>query len=62
MELIVAILLALGSLTSPEEFTPDWEAENPAAMQEAQQVIDNDAYRYDEESEDGGVVVDHVNV
>ncbi len=62
MELIVAILLALGSLTSPEEFNSDWEAQNPEAIEQAQQIIDNDAYKYDDESEDGGVIIDDVNI
>ena len=60
MELLVAILLALGSLTSPDTYTSDWEADNQDAVNQAQQIIDTDSYYYDERT--GGVIVDGVNV
>jgi hypothetical protein len=54
MELLVAILIALGSLTSDRDYTPDYRNSHQTEVSRAQTIIDNGQYRI----EDGGVTVD----
>lgn len=56
MELIVAILIALGSLTSEADFTDEYINNNDQAISTAQSIIDNGQYRTN--NADGGVVID----
>lgn len=55
MELIVAILIALGALTSPDLYTDAYRAENYESVERAQYIINNSLYQ---ESADGGVIID----
>lgn len=55
MELIVAILMALGFLTSPDLYNDEYRATRQAEIDRANYVIDNNYYR--EEERDGGVII-----
>lgn len=54
MELLVAILLAIGSLTSPAEFNDEYKNTHQAEISQAQSIIDNGQYQ----ERNGGVIVD----
>ena len=54
MELLIAILIALGSLTNPDSFTREYELQHQQEIEKAQYIIDNEQYT---RSSDGGVVV-----
>jgi len=58
MELLIAILIALGSFTTSDGYTDDWAAKNQETVDKAQQIIESGAYHYDDST--GGVVVDAV--
>ncbi len=55
MELLIAILIALGSLTSPDGFTTDYELQYQSDIERAKYIMDNGDYTT---NKDGGVVVD----
>jgi hypothetical protein len=55
MDLIIAILIALGCLESRDRFTPEFERENAAAIQRATEIYERGEYRVVEST--GGVVV-----
>ncbi|MBA3286047.1 MAG: hypothetical protein ACR2GN_03735 [Bacteroidia bacterium] len=52
MELIVAILMALGFLCSPDLYTDEYQATRLDEMDRASYIIENELYR----SDDGGVI------
>ena len=56
IELLVAILIAIGSLTSGTEFTTEYKETHQAEVARAQQIIDGGYYHIDERT--GGVTVD----
>lgn len=56
MELIIAILIALGSLATPADFSADFQHENPDAYQRAKSIYESGNYTI-ERTETGGVVV-----
>ncbi len=56
MEIIIAILIALGSITAPDELTPEFYDQNPEAIERATQIYDSGSYTI-ERTETGGVVV-----
>ena len=56
MELLVAILMALGSLTNREGFNDEYKNTHQIEISRAQTIIDNGQYRIEEGS--GGVCVD----
>ena len=56
MELIVAILLSLGALTTEADFNDDYLNNHDAEISRVQTIIDNGQYRINEA--DGGVVVE----
>lgn len=56
MELLVAILLAIGSLTSQAEFNDEYKNTHQAEISQAQSIIDGQHYSIDERT--GGVIVD----
>ncbi|MBL7930102.1 MAG: hypothetical protein JNL47_11610 [Bacteroidia bacterium] len=56
MELIIAILIALGSIATPDQFSADFEFENPDAYNEAKSIYESGNYTI-ERTETGGVVV-----
>lgn len=53
MELIVAILMALGSLTSKSDFNEEYVKSHNPEVQKAQSIIDNGQYKL----KDGGVIL-----
>lgn len=53
MELIIAILIALGSITTPDGLTPEFKESNPEAVEKATRIYETGSYRV----ETGGVVV-----
>lgn len=55
IELLVAILISLGSLTSAADFTAEYQSTHQAEVSQAQSIIDSNQYYYDERT--GGVVV-----
>ncbi len=55
IELLVAILISLGSLTSAADFTDEYKGTHQAEVSRAQSIIDNNQFHYDERT--GGVVV-----
>ncbi len=55
MELLIAILLALGALISPDKFNDVYVQEHPAEVNKAKAIIENNQYHYDQW---GGVVID----
>ena len=55
IELLVAILIALGSLTSHDQYTEDFARTNQAEVSKAQNILDTGAYHIDERT--GGVIV-----
>lgn len=61
MELLVAILIAIGSLTRGEQFTEEFAQSNADAVAKAQQIISDGKYSATF-SADGGVVIDHVTM
>ena len=56
MELLIAILIALGAITSPDKYTETYIRDNQDKINRAQGIIDRNAYRYDQEM--GGVIID----
>ncbi len=60
MELLVAILIAIGSLTSPADYNDEFIDRNQDQIEKAQNIIDTGRYRIDER--DGGVIVDGVTI
>ena len=56
MELIVAILISLGALTSQKDFNDDFTQSHGAEISKVQSIIDNGQYKIDEKT--GGVTVD----
>ena len=52
MELLIAILIALGSITSSEDFTQEYQMQNSAEIEEARIIMESGDY-----SKTGGVVV-----
>ncbi|MEO5571424.1 MAG: hypothetical protein ABIT08_05105 [Bacteroidia bacterium] len=56
MELIVAILLSLGALTTDSDFNDDYQHHHSIEISKVKTIIDNGQYRIDEST--GGVVVD----
>lgn len=56
MELIVAILLSLGSLTNSADFNDEFISSHQAEISNAQLIIDSGQYRVDEST--GGVITD----
>ncbi len=56
MELIVAILIAIGSVNSTADFNDDSASVKAAEVSQAQTIIDNNQFNIDERT--GGVVVD----
>lgn len=54
MELIVAILIALGSLASKSDFNEEFVKSHNPEVQKAQSIIDNGQYK----TKDGGVIID----
>jgi hypothetical protein len=56
MELLIAILIALGALTSPDRYTETYIRENQDKISKAQTIIDDSKYHYDAEL--GGVIID----
>ncbi|MEP7168998.1 MAG: hypothetical protein ABI855_06460 [Bacteroidota bacterium] len=56
MELIVAILIALGALTNSADFNAEYKVRHEAEVSKAQSIIDNGQYRIDERT--GGVITD----
>jgi hypothetical protein len=56
MELLIAILIALGSLTSPADFTEDFRRDNADAVKRATHIYETGSYTI-ERTETGGVVV-----
>ncbi|MCC6385282.1 MAG: hypothetical protein LC117_08775 [Bacteroidia bacterium] len=58
MDLIIAILIALGSLQSADQFTPDFEQQNRDAVNQATMIYERGEYRIREGGTyTGGVVV-----
>lgn len=55
MEIIIAILIALGALTSPDLYNDQYLEENTESIERAQYIIDNSFY---ERTADGGVIID----
>lgn len=55
MELLIAILIALGSLTSADGYTSDYELNYQSDIEKAKYIMDNGDYTT---SKDGGVVID----
>lgn len=53
MELIVAILIALGSLTSEKDFTKEYESSHQGQISKAKSIIDQGQYK----EKDGGVII-----
>ena len=53
MELLVAILIFLGYLTSPDAYTETYRLEKESEVSRAQYIIDNNYYRTD----DGGGII-----
>lgn len=58
MELLIKVLIALGSLSSPTEFTDQYKSDNQSEVIEAQSLIDQGRVR----ETDGGVIIDGVGV
>jgi hypothetical protein len=56
MELIVAILIAIGSVNSQADFNDDAASVQAAEVSTAKTIIDNNQFNIDERT--GGVVVD----
>ena len=56
MELIVAILMSLGALTTSGDFNTDYQKSHHAEISKAQVIIDSGQYRIDQTT--GGVVVE----
>ncbi|HKR05172.1 MAG TPA: hypothetical protein VJY62_11115 [Bacteroidia bacterium] len=54
IELLVAILIALGSLTNRTDFNDEYKTSHQNEISRAQSIIDSGQYRI----EDGGVTVD----
>jgi hypothetical protein len=54
MDLIIAILIALGLLASPDLYDERYEMENRESIERAQTIVDNGWYK----EIDGGIVVD----
>lgn len=54
MELIVAILIALGALTSQKDFTDDYIKSHEAEISKAKTIIDQGQYS----QKSGGVTID----
>jgi hypothetical protein len=56
MELIVAILIALGALTSDKDFTDEYLKSHQSEIEKAKTIIDGGKYTINEK--DGGVIID----
>jgi hypothetical protein len=56
MELLIAILIALGALISPDRYTETYIRENQDKISRAQTIIDDNKYHFDEQC--GGVIID----
>lgn len=56
MELIIAILIALGSISAPDEFSEEFRNNNSEAFDRAMEIYDSGNYTI-ERTETGGVVV-----
>ena len=54
MELLIAILIALGSLTSPEAYTKEYEIHNQQDIERAEYIIESEQYT---KTSTGGVIV-----
>ena len=54
MELIVAILISLGALTTPGDFNDEYISRHETEISKVKVIIDNGQYR----ETDGGVIVD----
>jgi hypothetical protein len=54
IELLITILITMGSLTNRADFNDEYENSHQTEISRAQSVIDNGQYRI----EDGGVTVD----
>jgi hypothetical protein len=55
MELLIAILIALGSLMSPDEFTKEYELQYQSDIEKATYLMESGEYTI---TADGGVVID----
>ena len=55
MELLIAILIALGSLLSADDYTKEYELMYQSDIEKAQYIIDSGSYTT---TKDGGVVID----
>ncbi len=55
MELIIAILIAMGSLLSPDSYTDAYVAEHSGEIAQAKIIIDMGAY---ERTSGGGAIID----
>ena len=56
MELLVAILIALGALTTDRDINSDYIASHQKEVSKAQSIIDNGQYKIDQNT--GGVVIE----
>ena len=56
IELLVAILMSMGSLTTSGDFNGEYIDTHQAEISKAQSIIDNGQYRTNEDT--GGVTVD----
>ena len=55
MDLLIAILMALGALVSPDKYNEAYVQEHTVEVERARTIIQNDQYHYDQW---GGVVID----
>jgi len=55
MELLIAILMALGALTSPDKYNEIYAQEHTVEVERAKVIIENSQYHYDQW---GGVIID----
>jgi hypothetical protein len=55
MELLIAILIAMGSLLSPDDFTKEYELQYQSDIEKANYIMDSGSYTT---TKDGGVVID----
>ena len=54
MELLIAILIAMGSLTSSASFTTEYQMQNQAEIEKARIIMESDSYT---NTSTGGVVI-----
>lgn len=56
MELLIAILIALGSLSSPESFTTEYQLQHQEDIEKATYIIESEEYT---RNSTGGVIIDN---